>query len=54
MALFLVETGWDRPRKGEKNLGPNSILTGPQQENSEKNSKKIRKIQKPLTSIIPK
>ena len=44
------EIGQEREKKI---LGPNSIPTGPRQENSEKNSKKIRKIKKPLSSIIP-
>ena len=37
----------------EKNiLGPNSADTRPRQENAKKNSKKIQKIKKPLSSII--
>ena len=40
-------------REMEKNiLGPNSADTGPRQENSEKNSKKIQKIKKPLSGYI--
>ena len=35
----------------KKILDPNSVHIGPQQENSEKNSKKIKK---PLSGIIPK
>ena len=34
----------------KKNLGSNSVHVGPQQENSEKNSKKMKK---PLSRIIP-
>ena len=41
------EIGREREKKI---LGPNSAHTGPRQENSEKNSKKIKK---PLSSIIP-
>ena len=53
-AIFLAKTGWDRPRKGEKNLLPNSVHTRPRQENSKKNSKKIKKINnKPLSDNIP-
>ena len=44
------EIGREREKKI---LRPNSIHTGPRQENSEKNRKKIRKIKKPLTRIIP-
>ena len=51
-ALFLAKTGGDGPRKREKNLPPNSVHTRPGQENSEKNSKKIEKIKKPLFAII--
>ena len=51
--MFLDKRGLERPRKGEKNLGPNSIHTRPRQEYSKKNSKKIQKIKKPLSSIIP-
>ena len=39
-------------KEKKKNLVPNSIHTRPGQENSEKNSKKIQKIKKPLSSII--
>ena len=40
-------------RESEKNiLGPNSADTGPRQENSEKNSKKLKKFKKPLSGII--
>ena len=40
-------------REREKNiLGPNSAYTGPRQENSEKNSKKIQKFKKPYSGII--
>jgi len=35
----------------KKILVPNSVPTGPGQENSEKNSKKIQKINKPLSGI---
>ena len=39
-------------KKKKKNLDPNSVLTRPQQENSEKNSKKIHKTKKPHSGII--
>ena len=39
----------DRPRKGKKNLVPNSAHTGHGHENSEKNSKKMKK---PLSGNI--
>ena len=50
--LFLAKTGWDWPRKKKKILLPNSVQTRLGQENSEKNSKKIEKIKKPLSDII--
>ena len=52
LALFFAKTGWDRPRKREKNLAPNSVHTRPGQENSEKNRKRNQKIEKPLSGII--
>ena len=36
----------------KKKLVPNSVHTRPGQENSEKNSKKIQKMKKPLSDII--
>jgi len=39
-------------KRENKILVPNSVLTRPGQENSEKNSKKIQKIIKPLPGII--
>ena len=43
------EIGWEK----EKNiLGPNFANTGPRQQNSEKNSKKIQKIKKPISGNI--
>ena len=51
-ALFLAKTGWDRPRKGKKILVPNSVHTRPRQENSKKNSKKIKKTKKNLFPTI--
>ena len=53
--IFLAKTGWDRPRKTKKkkkNLVSNSVHTRPEQENSQKNSKKIQKIKKPLSHSI--
>ena len=38
--------------RGKKNLVPNSVHARPRKENSEKNSKKIQKIKKPLSGII--
>ena len=52
MTLFLAKAGSDRPKKKKKNLVPDSIYTRPRQENSEKNSKNIQKIIKPLSGII--
>ena len=39
-------------KEKKKNLVPNSVHTRPGQENSEKNSKKIQKIEKSLPGII--
>ena len=39
-------------KEGKKNLDLNSVHTRPGQENSEKNKKKIKKIEKPLSGII--
>ena len=39
-------------KEKKKNLVPNSVHTRPGQENSEKNSKKVQKIIKPLPGII--
>ena len=50
--FFLAKMGWDSPRKSEKILLPNFVQTRLGQENSEKNSKKIEKIKKPLSDII--
>ena len=51
--LFLATTGVDRPKNREKkNFAPISVHTRPGEENSEKNSKKIQKIKKPLSGII--
>ena len=41
-----------REREKKKTLDPNIVHTRPRKENSEKNSKKIQKIKKPLSSII--
>ena len=46
--LFLAKTGRDRLRKREKNFTPEFRSYSTRQENSEKNSKKIQKIIKPL------
>ena len=53
-ALFLAQTGWDRPRKWKKKkkLDPNSVPTQPELENSRKNSKKIQKIKKVNSGVI--
>ena len=50
-ALFLAKMGWNRRRKGEKIVDPNSVQSRPGQENSVKNIKK-QKIKKPLSDII--
>ena len=53
LTLFFAKMGRDRPRKRKKKiLLPNSVQTRLGQENSEKNSKKIEKIKKPLSDII--
>ena len=39
-------------KEKKKNLVPNSVQPRPGQENSEKNSKKVQKIIKPLPGII--
>ena len=39
-------------KEKKKILVPNSVHTHPGQQNSEKNSKKIQKIKKPLPGII--
>ena len=39
-------------KRGENILVTNLVHTRPMQENSEKNSKKIQKIKKPLSGII--
>ena len=45
--------GVDRPKKREKKkFVPIFVHPRPGEENSEKNSKKIQKIKKPLSSII--
>ena len=44
--------GWDRPRKRKKKLAWNSVQARPGKENSEKNSKKIEKIKKPIWGNI--
>ena len=52
-ALFLAKTGDEIGREIEKKiLVPNSVHTRHRQENSKKNSKKIRKIKKPHSGII--
>ena len=45
---------WDEigQEREKKNLLPNSVQTRLEQENSEKNSKKIEKIKKPLSDSI--
>ena len=51
-ALFLAKPEEIGREKEKKILVPNSVHTQPGQENSEKNSKKIQKIKKPLSGII--
>ena len=53
-AILLDKTGRDRRKKTEKkNFVPNSIHHRPGEGNSEKNSKKIQKIKKVNSGIIP-
>ena len=49
--LFLAKTGRDRLRKREKNFTPEFRSYSTRQENSEKNSKKIETIKKPISDI---
>ena len=42
---------WEAEKEKIKILVPNSVHSWPGQENSEKNSKKIQKIKKPLSGI---
>ena len=48
----LVDLPPGRKTIGNKSVLPNSVHTRPGKENSEKNSKKIQKIKKPLSRII--
>ena len=50
--LFLAKTGWDRPRKREKNFTPKCRSYSTQTRKFQKNSKKIEKIKKPISDII--
>ena len=53
LALVLVKTGSDRPRKGEKNFSPEfRSYSTPERKFRKKISKKIQKITKLLSSII--
>ena len=53
MALFLAKTGWDRPRKREKNSTPEFCSNPtPARKFKIKNSKKIQKIKKVNSDII--
>ena len=53
MALFLAKTGWDRPRKREKNSTPEFCSNPTRARKFEiKNSKKIQKIKKVDSDII--
>ena len=49
--LFLAKQDEVGQESEKKNFLPNSVHTRPRQQNSEKNSKKIEKIQKPLSNI---
>ena len=49
--LFLAKMGRDRLRKREKNFTPEFRSYSTRQENSEKNSKKIERIKKPISDI---
>ena len=44
LASFQAETGWDRPKKREKNFLIRNLFSQPVQENSQLNSKKNSKI----------
>ena len=51
--MISSENGMKQAEKERKKiLASNSVHTQPEQENSEKNSKKILKIKKPLSGII--
>ena len=53
MALFLAKTGWDRPRKWEKNSTPEFCSNPTRARKFEiKNSKKIQKIKKVNSDIV--
>ena len=52
MALFLAKRDEIGREREENILVPNSVHSRPGQENSEKNSKKIRKIENPIFGII--
>ena len=53
LALFLAKTGWDRPRKREKNFSPEFRSYPTRARKFEiKNSKKIQKILKVHSDII--
>ena len=53
MALFLAKTGWDRPRKREKNYTPEFCSNPTRARKFEiKKSKKIQKIKKVDSDII--
>ena len=50
---FFSQNGMRQAEKEKKkNLVRNSVHTRPEQENSEENSKKIKKIKKPLSGTI--
>ena len=50
--LFLAQTGWDRPRNREKNFTAEFRSYSIETRKFQKNSKKIEKIEKPLSDII--
>ena len=52
LALFLAKTRLDRPRKRKKNFSPKFRLYSTWVRKLRKNSKKIQKIQKPLSGIF--
>ena len=52
-ALFLAKTGWDGPRKREKNFSPKfRSYSNRGRKFQKKIEKKIKKIKKPLSGII--
>ena len=51
-ALFLAKTGWDRPRKREKNFSPEFRSYSAGEENCEKIAKKFKKNKKLILTLF--